>query len=1730
MKEKAERQASCKFPKVVLHPWSDEIAESLKAQGIQDFRDSRGFLDDLVAMDNFERFALILTGEDEKSSQVVRIVRDYNGFVVCLKSIARVWGDSADFVCEEGKLAEALERMPSLRPTESHEDLEDKLPELCDLIRRATSRDLGHYRKGLLVRRLQRRMSLAQLDSADDYLHLLRESQTEAREFVSGVLINVTAFFRDPEVFEVLKGHIRDILKKKRAIKIWSAGCATGQEPYSLAMLVSEACQEFGVDQGQCKIIATDLDEEALSVARAGYFETSDLENVSQARIEKFFLPAPEGFTTTRDLRRLCQFSQHSLINDPPFTKLDIVVCRNVLIYLGTPLQEKLIPMFHYALLSGGLLVLGSAETVGDADVLFQRVSEKQRIYRRAEGEPSRGWLPSSPLMSSSKLQPKTPPFASVVSRIIREEFTPRACVVNEDGRILWASADLSMFLGLAQGNFHNNVVKLARSGIKNDLRSALLESRQNKRIAVRRDLRVEAAETGLLYLVDLTVQPMPEMGYGEGLYLLVFQDQPDRSRAEVSDQSSSKVEANLERELVRVREELERTVQELESANEELKSSNEELMAMNEELRVTNEELEVARDKAQVKREALAKSNNDLEHLLSCTHIPTIFVDREQRILRFTPSATRIYHLQDSDLGRPLNELAHKAIDMPELPRQAGDQSWPLKLKDGSHFVMRCSPYRQADGSDGGLVLVFTDVTQQVTMRHRLEELALVVETSADFIGICDQDLKAVYVNRAGQELTGRPAGLSISEYHPDWSVQKIKTALQLASEQADPWKGETALLTIEGVEVPVSQSIFPLFDSQHRIRAYATIARDIGEIRQREIELEKREQHFRNILLKAPSPVMLISESKQVLSMSDSLLEATGYQSNEIPKLETWLLIAHRQRSDQVRDALEPIFDGLESTVSFDAPVYTRAGEERHWAFVAARDSTTESGEVFCMLMATDLTERKQQELHLEKAADFLHKILDSLSLFVGVLSPEGILEQANQAALEAAHLEYDDVIGKPFWETFWWSFSEESKARLREAIARAAQGESIRYDVEVRVAPEQFITIDFQLVPMRDERGRVLHLIPSGLDVTNRRRDEMELKNSSMRFWTLLNSAAEAIYGIDTDGNCTFANKACIELLGFEDESALLGQNAHQLFHHSKLDGTVQASEDCEIYRAFRENRQIHLPHETFFQADGTPIPVECRAHPFLQDDNVAGCVVTFTDIRQRIADAQRLEQALDQARSASVAKSEFLANMSHEIRTPMAAILGYVDILLRHIQDPDDVECLKVIERNGQHLVRLINDILDLTKIEAGRLELEKKPVQVHQIVSELVSLMSVRAEEKDLVLQSQFRSELPSVILSDPTRLLQILVNLVGNAVKFTERGSVTLSVELVDPEFLRFNVEDTGVGIPADKLETILEPFHQADTSVTRKYGGTGLGLSICRRLVNMLGGELSIQSEVGRGSSFSFTVKIGELEGVRMLSPSSMTEELKPHAEYSLPDLSGVNVLVVDDRRDIATLAGHYISDAGGRVCFAHNGREALQSIAQSRYDVVVMDMQMPVLDGYQAVRELRESGDEIPVLALTASAMKGDRERCLAAGCNAYLSKPVDRLGLVNQIARLKAGRSSVVALVIEDNRMAALAVTAMLRGAGCAVFQAASGEEGLAKFKEVHPDLVLLDLGLPDKKPEVLLAELREADASGRCKIVAHTGRSHDEVSPGYDDYIQKPAPRASLEKIVFAVSED
>jgi PAS domain S-box-containing protein len=539
------------------------------------------------------------------------------------------------------------------------------------------------------------------------------------------------------------------------------------------------------------------------------------------------------------------------------------------------------------------------------------------------------------------------------------------------------------------------------------------------------------------------------------------------------------------------------------------------------------------------------------------------------------------------------------------------------------------------------------------------------------------------------------------------------------------------------------------------------------------------------------------------------------------------------------------------------------------------------------------------------------------------------------------------------------------------------------------------------------LRDAQNTIIGYLLIGTDNTARKLVEAEQKKLDQRlrdqqFYTrsLIESNIDALMTTDPSGIITDVNKQMEALTGCTRDE-LIGAPFKNYF-------TDPERAEAGIKRVLSEKKVTDY-ELTARARDGKQTVVSYNATTFYdRDRTLQGVFAAARDVTERKRVEAELQQARAVAESASQTKSDFLASMSHEIRTPMNAIIGIADLLAKTPLSPEQNNYVQIFRRAGDNLLHLINDILDLSKVEASQLELERTRFSLSDLLGKVTEMVTVRAHEKGLALVCAIAPEVPCDLVGDPTRLRQVLLNLIGNAIKFTESGEVALRVTLdMDtpvPGALRFTISDTGIGIAGDKLGAVFERFTQADSSTTRRYGGSGLGLTISKRLVELMGGRISVESGVGKGSVFSFAVPLEIWAGVTRQAILSVGTGPKP-------PLPALHVLLVEDSADNRTITIAFLQDTPYRVEIAENGAIAFEKFAAGHYDLVLMDRQMPVMDGLTATRAIREweranQRPPTPIIALTAAALKGDREKCLAAGCTAFLTKPIKQEVLLQAI----------------------------------------------------------------------------------------------------------------------------
>jgi len=632
---------------------------------------------------------------------------------------------------------------------------------VCILLRTRTGHDFSLYKKTTVYRRIERRMAIHQLDRIADYVRYLAENPQEADLLFKELLIGVTSFFRDPASWAALQEKVLpDLLAAHPAggtLRAWVAGCSTGEEAYTLAMAFREVVDKQKQSQRySLQIFATDLDPDAIEKARQGYYPANIAADLSPERLTRFFVDDGAGYRINKDIRAMVVFAPQNVIMDPPFTRLDILTCRNLLIYLGADLQKKLLPLFHYSIKPGGVLMLGSSESIGNFTELFTPLESKARLFRRSSSPlrtldldfPTRYFPTKAETNMDTTPEAATANLQSLADQILLQQFSPAAVLVNGAGDVLYISGRTGKYLEPAAGKANWNIHAMAREGLRHELAIALPKALRNGETVICRNLRVDT--NGGIQAVDLTVKPIQEPAALRGMVMLIFNDiatplpateQPHGKGVPSRSQRVTELEqalAHAQQNVLTIREEMQTSQEELKSANEELQSTNEELQSTNEELTTSkeemqslNEELQTVNVEMQSKMDELSTTNNDMKNLFNSTDIATVFLDNALHVRRFTTQATRLFKLIAGDVGRPLSDIATDLVaadiqnDADEVLRTLAFSDREVATHDGRWFQMKIMPYRTLDNVIDGVVITFTDISRAKLLEAQLRELA---------------------------------------------------------------------------------------------------------------------------------------------------------------------------------------------------------------------------------------------------------------------------------------------------------------------------------------------------------------------------------------------------------------------------------------------------------------------------------------------------------------------------------------------------------------------------------------------------------------------------------------------------------------------------------------------------------------------------------------------------------------------------------------------------------------------------------------------------------------------------------------------------------------------------------------------------------------------------------------------------------------------------------------------
>ncbi|MBI4330298.1 MAG: PAS domain-containing protein [Chloroflexi bacterium] len=750
---------------------------------------------------------IVLSGTGADGTQGVREIKGSLGMVMVHEPETAAYNGMprsavetglADFVLPPAKMPEQLAKYVRQTFTrlahQRHSEMEkaaDSLKKIFFLIRNEIGHDFSGYKEPTIIRRIERRMSVNGVDNINRYVAFLQEHPGEIHALDKDFLINVTGFFRDAEAFHALKEQVRELVKRKPEggqLRVWVPGCATGEEAYSVAIVVCEIAGELKMDL-QIQIFATDIDGDAAKTARAAAYPLSIARDVGEERLRRFFSKKNNFYHVKNEIREAVVFAVQNILKDPPFSRMDIISCRNLLIYLNAALQKKLLPLLHYALARDGILFLGPSESIGQFTNLFYTLDRKWKIYQRlqpATGDAPAFYFPAPAERPAGLPGEALPPATGTTSLSLPElaektlglAFIPPSVIIDRNHRIIFVHGRTGKFLEPAPGAPNWTLPEMARDDIKADLAAAINEARLQRKQVVRRGLRLR--HNGSPIFVDLTVRPLVEPGPLSGLFLVFFEEAPGPEK-ETAAATGRPFKARrgtrlaaLEGELRETRESLQTAIEEMETSNEELKSANEEYQSTNEELQSTNEELETSREELQslneelmtanaelqLKNDEMEKVSDDIGNLLNSTTVATIFVDNDLLIRRYTPTATGILNLLETDIGRPMEHITSRLAyeDLVSDARKVVETRQPreteVQTRDGRWYLMRILPYRTREDIEAGDVISFIDIDERKRLNQKLraalDYAESVVDTLREPLLVLDADLRVVSANRS--------------------------------------------------------------------------------------------------------------------------------------------------------------------------------------------------------------------------------------------------------------------------------------------------------------------------------------------------------------------------------------------------------------------------------------------------------------------------------------------------------------------------------------------------------------------------------------------------------------------------------------------------------------------------------------------------------------------------------------------------------------------------------------------------------------------------------------------------------------------------------------------------------------------------------------------------------------------------------------------------------------------
>lgn len=1352
------------------------------------------------------------------------------------------------------------------------------LSKVYKLLTKRTGTDFTNYKHSTLTRRLEKRLSVLNITEIDNYLKVIEKNPKELDSLLNTVLIGVTTFFRDKESFQALEEQLEKLLSKKdpgSQIRIWIPGCATGEEPYSIAIMLNSILRDK-IDQYKIQIFATDIDERAIAKARRGIYSAKALENISRDVIDNYFLKRDGEYELIKSIRGMVLFSKHDVISNPPFLKLDLISCRNLLIYFGVNLQKQIIPLFHYALKDSGILFLGKSESVGHFNNLFSIIDNKHKIFKRrfASGLPHLNFsFRRNSKINAGELRSKDKPasFQDYVKNTLFTNYEYPYVIINEHMEIKEVKGETRSFLSLSDGSINLNILKMAHKDLQLDLRNVITRAFKDDKEVKSKIKRYVLYDT--IYYLRFVVKPIIIEDQVE-YYILIFEyfdlqesfeelpvesDNPAEESVKIKELEHDlaitkenlqtyieEVETSNE-ELQSLNEELQSTNEELQSANEELETSNEELQSTNEEIQIAYGELKAANEALEQKDKMLVEVESNTRALLSNKLHASILFDRNFIVLAFNKKAQdfikNFFKKTFKTNDNILEFLPSDFVKMLHADIQKASKGKPLDVRHivedfrGKKHWLHLNYTPISDGEKNmRFSLAFVDITYEVQLRKELadnEKLLRSVFNSASVgIIVLDNKIDILKVNKTYCEIFGyEPSEIATQKFSsvvPIEQRKKVEKQFKEIIEQRNNFEGELTLQKKDGSLIEVLISSVVLEKEEDDDVLLVTSIRDISESK----KIQK--------LLTETQESMKVGGWELDLITNINTWTEEVYHIYEVPlsfdvNVENGLNFYDKPGREKLEEAIRL---AIEKGEAFDLELpFTSAKNNKKWVRATCKPIRSQHRTIRLYGTIQDITNRKLYQERLIRITNAVESSSDAIR----ITDSNGNLIYSNKSYTRLTGYEPDEI------NKTGGIFNIYEDRSLGEKIFETVKkGNSWSSELNLLTKKGKVVPVHLKSDAIKDESGAIIGIMAIITDISMRKKHQEYLRLMESVVVNTNDAVIITEASLSDEGSrIVYINNAFTKMTGYSREEVL--GVTHRILHGPR----TNREELAKIRRALV--KRIPATAELInYRKDGSEFWVNFSIVPIVNENNI---ITHHISIQRDVTDRKNAEEEL-KSRYHELEKTnseldKFVYSASHDLRAPLASVLGLINLVKMDEKETHHLEYLANMEKSIRKLDNFISDIINYSR--NSRLEVMPEKVDLEELVNEIREDLVFMEHASKIKIEFEGKDK---VITTDRARLRVVLSNLISNAIKYhnlrRDHPYIMVKYEKKDYNHL-IKIVDNGPGIAKEHQENIFKMFYRGSESSS----GSGLGLYIVKETLMKLNGEISLESQLGEGSSF---------------------------------------------------------------------------------------------------------------------------------------------------------------------------------------------------------------------------------------------------------------------------------